>query len=622
MGPNGAGKTTLLQLAVGLLEPTVGTVEVLGGRPSSGSAQLARVGFVAQDTPTYAGLSVAQHLRMGAWLNPGWDLELAQKRVERLGLDPRQRAGSLSGGQRAQLALTVAIAKRPGLLLLDEPVASLDPLARREFLGDLMEVVAAQAVSVVLSSHLVADLERVCDHLIVLAGGSVQLAGDVADLLAGHHRLAGPRRDLRSLPAGHQVIEESHTDKQTTLLVRTERAHFGPRLDGPAGQFGRSGPGLHGPRSCRLISSPGRSGGVEVIRLAWVQARVQTLIVSGLLAAMAIALAISGPHLAHLYDTTISGCSNRGDCPIALTEYLKNDSTLRNWLDILVVAGPGILGIFWGAPMVARELEAGTFRLAWTQSVTRTRWLAVKLGVVCLASMAVAGLLSLIVGWWASPLDRARADVFSTFDQRDIVPVGFALFGCVLGVTAGVIIRRTLPAMAATLVAFVGARLGVTKWVRPHLLSPLSQAGPITAASVVGYGSNSPGGASTLQLAPPTIPNAWIYSTRLVDQSGRGITAAYLQTACPTVVNGPAAGGSPPGQLGFGSSAHHTQAPVGAQEALQQCGAKIAAGFHEVVTYQPGSRYWELQWLELGVYIGAALVLTGLCIWWVRRRLA
>jgi ABC-2 type transport system ATP-binding protein len=228
VGPNGAGKTTLLQLAVGLLEPTVGTVDVVGGRPGSGSAQLARVGFVAQDTPTYAALSVAQHLRMGAWLNPSWDVELAQKRVDKLGLDPRQRAGSLSGGQRAQLALTVAIAKRPELLLLDEPVASLDPLARREFLGDLMGVVAAQEMSVVLSSHLVADLERVCDYLIVLADARVQVAGDVADLLADHHRLAGPRRDPRSLPASHQVIAESHTDKQTTLLVRTDEPILDP----------------------------------------------------------------------------------------------------------------------------------------------------------------------------------------------------------------------------------------------------------------------------------------------------------------------------------------------------------------------------------------------------------
>ena len=221
VGPNGAGKTTLLQLAVGLLRPTEGSIEVLGGRPGDGAAQLDRVGFVAQETPTYARVSVANHLRMGAWLNKHWDGELAQRRIGELGLDPRQRAGSLSGGQRAQLALTLAIAKRPEVLILDEPVASLDPLARRAFLQNLMEVVAERGVSVVLSSHLVADLERVCDYLVVLVDSQVQLAGDVATLLASHYRLSGPRRDVATLPANQKIIEESHTDKQTTLLVRT-----------------------------------------------------------------------------------------------------------------------------------------------------------------------------------------------------------------------------------------------------------------------------------------------------------------------------------------------------------------------------------------------------------------
>jgi ABC-2 type transport system ATP-binding protein len=228
VGPNGAGKTTLLHLAVGLLAPTTGTVTVLGGHPSDGPMQLGRVGFVAQDTPIYAGLSVAKHLRMGAWLNPVWDADLAASRIDRLGLDPGQRAGSLSGGERAQLALTLAIAKRPELLVLDEPVASLDPLARREFLQSLMEVVAVQGVSVVLSSHLVADLERVCDYLVVLAASHVQVAGEVSTLLASHHRLSGPRRDPRTLPANQVVVEESHTDKQSTLLVRTEEPILDP----------------------------------------------------------------------------------------------------------------------------------------------------------------------------------------------------------------------------------------------------------------------------------------------------------------------------------------------------------------------------------------------------------
>ena len=175
VGPNGAGKTTLLNLAAGLLAPTTGTIEVCGGRPAAGPEQLAKVGYVAQDTPTYPGLSVRDHLELGARLNPRWDAALARDRVDRLGLDPAQKAGRLSGGQRAQLALTLGLAKRPELLLLDEPVASLDPLARREFLQGLMEAVAEHGFSVVLSSHLVADLERVCDHLLVLVDSRVRV---------------------------------------------------------------------------------------------------------------------------------------------------------------------------------------------------------------------------------------------------------------------------------------------------------------------------------------------------------------------------------------------------------------------------------------------------------------
>ena len=222
VGPNGAGKTTLLHLAVGLLKPTSGTIEVLGGQPAAGPAQLARVGFLAQDAPTYTSLSVADHLRLGAHLNPRWDAGLARSRIEALGLDPAQKAGKLSGGERAQLALTVAIAKRPDLLILDEPVASLDPLARREFLQDLMEAVAEQQVSVVLSSHLVADLERVCDYLIVLTAAKVRVAGQVEDLLAAHHLLTGPRRNPATFPAQWNVISASQTDRQTTLLIRTD----------------------------------------------------------------------------------------------------------------------------------------------------------------------------------------------------------------------------------------------------------------------------------------------------------------------------------------------------------------------------------------------------------------
>ena len=222
VGPNGAGKTTLLKIACGMLAPTTGRIEVLGEAPAASPAQLARVGYVAQDTPTYSGLSVADHLKLGAKLNPRWDAKLAQARIDQLDLDPKQKAGKLSGGQRAQLALTVAVAKRPELLILDEPVSSLDPLARRGFLRHLMESVAENNTSVILSSHLVSDLERVCDYLIVLVSSRVQLAGETEDLLAQHHRIVCTRRKDTDLPAGLEVIWDEHTDRQSTFIVRSE----------------------------------------------------------------------------------------------------------------------------------------------------------------------------------------------------------------------------------------------------------------------------------------------------------------------------------------------------------------------------------------------------------------
>ncbi|WP_203810446.1 ABC transporter ATP-binding protein [Paractinoplanes tereljensis] len=218
VGPNGAGKSTLLQLVCGQLNPTAGGLTVLGGPPVTGSP---RIGFVAQDTPVYGSLSIDDHLRFGKHLNPSWDDDLARERIERLDLDPKQKAGKLSGGQRAQVALTLAIAKRPELLLLDEPVAALDPLARREFLQGLMEYVAESGTSVVMSSHLVADLERVCDYLIVLVKSKVRVTGEVEELLATHHHVTGARVDPEKLGPGRTVIQARHTDVQSSLVVRS-----------------------------------------------------------------------------------------------------------------------------------------------------------------------------------------------------------------------------------------------------------------------------------------------------------------------------------------------------------------------------------------------------------------
>jgi len=221
LGPNGAGKTTLLHLVMGLAKQTTGTVEVLGLAPrDQASSLLPRLGFVAQDHPLYRGLTVADTLNLGRHLNPTWDDTVAFARVEQLGLKLTQKVGSLSGGQKAQVALTLAVAKQPELLVLDEPVASLDPLARREFLNAVLEAAVESGVTVILSSHIVSELERVCDHLVTLADGRPQLVGEIREIVASHRLLIGPRSDASSVARVHNVIRESHTDRQTTLLVR------------------------------------------------------------------------------------------------------------------------------------------------------------------------------------------------------------------------------------------------------------------------------------------------------------------------------------------------------------------------------------------------------------------
>lgn len=227
VGPNGAGKTTFLRLATGLLDPTEGSIAVFGEPATSDSPEaLARIGFIAQDYPLYKRFRVLELLRMGRSLNRHWDQELAESRLAALGIPLDRRAGQLSGGQQAQVALALALAKRPKLLVLDEPVASLDPLARREFMQTLMAAVADDDITVLLSSHNVAELERVCDYLIVITGGRVQLAGEIDDLLADHRILTGPASP--SADNGPGVIHGTRGDRHANLVVRTGQARVMP----------------------------------------------------------------------------------------------------------------------------------------------------------------------------------------------------------------------------------------------------------------------------------------------------------------------------------------------------------------------------------------------------------
>jgi len=227
VGPNGAGKTTLLKCLVGLCAPSAGTAEVLGRVPDQSPEFLAAVGYLAQDVPLYKRLSAEAHLRVGAHLNLEWDADGARRRLAALRIPTDRPVATLSGGQRAQVGLSLVLAKRPQLLLLDEPMAALDPLARREFLESLTSAVADEGLSVVVSSHLLHDLERVCDHLILLSASRTQLCGFLDDLLAEHHMLVGPRRGLNELEPGLTVIKVTQTAKQTRLLVQKS----GPVLD-------------------------------------------------------------------------------------------------------------------------------------------------------------------------------------------------------------------------------------------------------------------------------------------------------------------------------------------------------------------------------------------------------
>jgi ABC-2 type transport system ATP-binding protein len=227
VGPNGAGKTTLLRLLTGLAAPTAGEAEVLGGTPRQDPAYLAEIGFLAQEIPLYRRLTAQDHMGIGAHLNPRWDGESVRARLGGLKIPLDRRVGTLSGGQRAQVALALTLAKRPRLLLLDEPLAALDPLARRNFLAGLAEAAAGGALTIMLSSHLMADLERVCDHLILLAESRVQLCGDIETLLAEHRILVGPRKDTTAIARTHAIVQEDTTARQTTLLVRLN----GPVID-------------------------------------------------------------------------------------------------------------------------------------------------------------------------------------------------------------------------------------------------------------------------------------------------------------------------------------------------------------------------------------------------------
>jgi ABC-type transport system involved in multi-copper enzyme maturation permease subunit len=319
-----------------------------------------------------------------------------------------------------------------------------------------------------------------------------------------------------------------------------------------------------------------------MIRLTWLQFRAQAVTAAAALAAVVVVLAVSAPHRAL-------------------------DAGASHWLYmagiVVLYLTPAIIGIFWGAPLISRELETGTFRLAWTQSVSRTRWLAVKLGLTGLASVVTAGLLSLMVTWWSSPMDQLnplggyRLSAL-LFGARDLAPVGSAAFALALGVTIGLVARRVVPAIAITLAIFTAVQVAVALWVRPHLLSPVRTVSPLNLSAISAVGSSFPENSLGVG-ATVNIPGAWVYSNQ-VTTTGGSTSLGLAPQAC--------------------TSGSTKVLPSGQTSA---CNAALARlHLRQVVIYQPASRYWAFQWSETAIYLLLALLLAGFCTWWINRRLS
>jgi ABC-type transport system involved in multi-copper enzyme maturation permease subunit len=318
-----------------------------------------------------------------------------------------------------------------------------------------------------------------------------------------------------------------------------------------------------------------------MIRLSWLQFRAQAVTAAAALAAVVVVLGITSSHR-------------------------QSDFGVSHWLYtagiVVMYLTPAIIGIFWGAPLISRELETGTFRLAWTQSVSRTRWVAVKLGLTGLAGLATAGLLSLMVTWWSSRMDQLnplggyRLSAL-LFGARDLIPVGSTAFAFALGVTIGLLTRRAIPAIAITLVIFAAAQVAVPLWVRPHLIPPVRTVSALNLGTM-GVGSSFPENDLGVT-ATVNIPGAWVYSSQVITPTG----STSLGLAPQACISGP------------------TNGPTGGPTNV--CKAAIGRlHLRQVVIYQPGSRYWAFQWLETAIYLLLALLLAGFCTWRINRRLS
>ena len=340
-----------------------------------------------------------------------------------------------------------------------------------------------------------------------------------------------------------------------------------------------------------------------MIWLTWRQLRAQSIAVAALLVLFAGLLLATGIQLAH-QDTAsgLSACHGAVACQSAATSFLSLVSSGSLMLVfyiglVLTYVVPALIGMFWGAPLIAREIETGTFRLAWNQSVTRARWVLVKLGLIGLAAMAAAGLLGWMTSWWASPIYRAGSlgatGPFApsritplAFGSQGIAPLGYAAFAFAVGVTAGLLIRRTIPAMALTLAVFAFVQIGWANWVRPHLITPVSYVRPFSISRLSGVMLSNSGSMTVLDRVSK--PGAWVISNISVKPNGQTFTGPATN-ACRN-------------------------------QGISACDASIARlHLHQLVTYQPASRFWALQGIETGIFLAIAIALAGFCAWWIRR---
>ena len=344
-----------------------------------------------------------------------------------------------------------------------------------------------------------------------------------------------------------------------------------------------------------------------MIWLTWRQFRAQAAAVYAAVAAVAVLLAITGPRLVDLAKLDGS----------IFDQLTQTDQNLFMVGVVVVAVAPAVIGAFWGAPMVARELESGTHRLVWNQSVTRTRWLATKLGVTTSFAAVAVGALTLAVSWWADPIDGAQSATRGnlparmtpvTFAMRGIAPVGYTVFAVVLGVTLGILIKRSLPALALTLAVFAFVQIAMPLWVRPHLVAPAEKSMTFSEQRVDGIQTND---GSTFRVSLRTGERgAWDLSNKTVDATGKGVALpAWFSDCFPP----------PPGA----GQPDRVQAPPGQRDRLAACFTRLnAEGYRQHVVYHPASHFWRLQWTETALYLAVSGLLAGICFWWTRRRLS